>query len=75
LGDNNGFAKRCLRLLVAAVRFTAEEALLKGSYSALAHAAGQSGALATAGAPRFLPRWPPDQGETENAGLLRVPLS
>jgi site-specific DNA recombinase len=51
-GGDKGFAKRYLRLLVAAVRFTAKEMLLKRSHSPLAHAVVHSGALATAGAPR-----------------------
>jgi hypothetical protein len=45
-----------LRLLVAEVRFTAKEVLLKGSYTALAHAVGQSGTLAAAGVPIVLYR-------------------
>ncbi len=62
VADDRGFAKRYLRLLVAEVRFTANEVLLKGSYVALAHAVGQSGTLAAAGVPRFVPEWLPDQG-------------
>jgi hypothetical protein len=51
-----------LRLLVGEVRFTAKEVLLKGSYTALAHAVGQTGTLAAAGVPSFVPGWLPDQG-------------
>ena len=65
LADDKGFAKRYLRLLVAEVRFTAKEVLLKGSYTALAHAVGQSGTLAAAGVPRFVPGWLPGQGSNQ----------
>ena len=62
VADDKGFAKRYLRLLVAEVRFTANEVRLKGSYAALAQAVGQSGTLAAAGVPSFVPGWLPDQG-------------
>jgi DNA invertase Pin-like site-specific DNA recombinase len=65
VADDKGFAKRYLRLLVAEVRFTAKEVLLKGSYAALAQAVGQNGTLAAAGVPGFAPSWLPDLGSNQ----------
>lgn len=58
----SGFGKEYLKLLVSEIRINGHQAVITGSYSALAHAIDESKMDSLDRVPRFVPNWLPDQG-------------
>ena len=62
LDKSSGFGKEYLKLLVSEIRINGNQAEIKVSYSALAHAEKKKKMDSFYKVPRFVPNWLPDQG-------------
>ena len=65
LVGNRGFAKEYLRLLVDEIRVERKEVMLRGRYTALAHAVADANPSTLGRVPRFAPNWLPDLGSNQ----------